>query len=60
MILKDDGLEPVWKRLSTNIMSTAEDALGKRKVNQNGKLKRKLWFTQENKSLVGYKRKTDI
>ncbi|XP_056647281.1 uncharacterized protein LOC130451947 [Diorhabda sublineata] len=32
-ILKDDTVELAWKRLSTNIRTAAEEALGKRKVN---------------------------
>lgn len=35
--LKDDDVVTVWKRLSTNIITAAEEALDKWKVNQNGK-----------------------
>ncbi|XP_056647256.1 craniofacial development protein 2-like [Diorhabda sublineata] len=34
-ILKDDTVELAWKRLSTNIRTAAEEALGKRKVKEN-------------------------
>ncbi|XP_056641539.1 uncharacterized protein LOC130448275 [Diorhabda sublineata] len=56
-ILKDDTVELAWKRLSTNIRTAAEEALGKLKVNLNGKPNTKPWFTHEIKSLAEEKRK---
>ncbi|XP_056639351.1 craniofacial development protein 2-like [Diorhabda sublineata] len=56
-ILKDDTVELARKRLSTNIRTAAEEALGKRKVKLNGKPNTKPWFTNEIKSLAEEKRK---
>ncbi|XP_057671969.1 uncharacterized protein LOC130903737 [Diorhabda carinulata] len=57
-ILKDDTVELAWKRLSTDIRTAAEEALGKRKVNLNGKPNTKPWFTHEIKSPAEEKRKS--
>lgn len=56
-IVEKDDVETAWRKLSNNIIAAAEEALGKRRVNINGKPQTKPWFREDIKTLAAEKRK---
>lgn len=50
-ITEDEDIESSWNKIKTNIIESAKEALGTRKVNINGQRNNKPWFTEEVKTL---------
>ncbi|XP_045467858.1 craniofacial development protein 2-like [Harmonia axyridis] len=55
-IREADDVESAWKKLRTNIITAAEEALGRRRTTSNGKRQTKPWFTEDVKTLAEEKR----
>lgn len=52
-----NDVEQAWERIKSNILKSAEEAIGTRRTNINGKRNPKSWFVEEIKVLAEEKRK---
>ena len=59
-ITEDEDIESSWNKIKTNIIESAKEALGTRKVNINGQRNNKPWFTEEVKTLSKEKKDTTL
>lgn len=55
-----DNVNQAWEKIKSNLLSSATEALGTRKININGRKNDKPWFTEEVKELAKEKREAYI
>ncbi|GJQ88829.1 hypothetical protein Trydic_g4992 [Trypoxylus dichotomus] len=59
-ITEDETAEYMWDKIRTNIIASAEKALGTRRMDINGKRKIIQWLTDEVKVLVEQKNNREL
>ena len=57
LIKNEDGIEEAWEKLKTNILQSAEEALGKRKIGGSESRNKTPWYTPEVKQVTEKKKK---
>jgi len=59
-IEEKDNVEQTWKKIRNNIIDSAMEVVGTRKVNTNGRRNNKPWFTEEVRTLTKEKKEAYI